>query len=279
MIDPLYKANMLNVKSNPTPMCQGTKIHLADSDLFEQLTLYWSIIGALQYLTLTRLDISFVVNKLSQYLQAPTVNHWKACKCILRYLNDPLDYGPFFSPTTEVTLEGCPTLWCDSTRSKQLTSNSIFHSRAKHIEIDVHFIGDKVIAKELEIKYVPTKDQTADIFTKSLSISQFHFLKGKLAIVQSPRSRLREHLEELSSIIHGFDFEKAFKALEHIPFWAMEPDPIVEFLKCYQLNYNDHITTYSIFFVNQSVENLVPSWPKLIRRCLERTMTRCDPSS
>ena len=106
MIDPLYKANMLNVKSNPTPMCQGTKIHLADSDLFEQPTLYWSIIGALQDLTLTRLEISFVVNKLSQYLQAPRVNHWKACKCILRYLNDPLDYGPFFSPTTEVTLEG-----------------------------------------------------------------------------------------------------------------------------------------------------------------------------
>ena len=84
MIDPLYKANMLNVKSNPTPMCQGTKIHLADSDLFEQPTLYWSIIGALQDLTLTRLEISFVVNKLSQYLQAPTVNHWKAWKCILK---------------------------------------------------------------------------------------------------------------------------------------------------------------------------------------------------
>ncbi|KAL6310889.1 hypothetical protein AAG906_014849 [Vitis piasezkii] len=217
MIDPLYKANMLNVKSNPTPMRQGTKIHLAD-------------------------NISFVVNKLSQYLQAPTVNHWKAHKCILRYLYDPLNYGPLFSPTTEVTLEGCPTLWCDNTGAKQVTSNPIFHSRTKHIKIDVYFIGDKVITKELDIKYVPTKDQTADIFTKSLSISQFHFLKGKLAI-------------------------------------AMEPNPIVEFLKCYQLNYNDHITTYSIFFVNQSVENLVPSWPKLIRRCLERTMTRCDPSS
>ena len=62
MIDPLYKANMLNVKSNPTPMCQGTKIHLADSDLFEQPTLYWSIIGALQYLILSKPDISFAVN-------------------------------------------------------------------------------------------------------------------------------------------------------------------------------------------------------------------------
>ena len=90
----------------------------------------------------------------------------------------------------------CPTLWCNNTGAKQLTSNPIFYSRTKHIEIDVHFIEDKVIAKELGIKYVPTEDQTADIFTKSLSISQFHFRKGKLAVVQSPRSRLREHVED-----------------------------------------------------------------------------------
>ena len=47
MTDLLSKANMLNAKSNPTPMCQGTKIHLADNDLFEQPTLYRTIIGAL----------------------------------------------------------------------------------------------------------------------------------------------------------------------------------------------------------------------------------------
>ena len=93
MIDPLYKANTLNVKCNPTPMRQGTKIHLADNDLFEQPTLHRTIIGALQFLTLTRPNVSFAVNKLSQYLQAPTVNHWKACKRMLRYLNDTLTMG------------------------------------------------------------------------------------------------------------------------------------------------------------------------------------------
>ena len=93
MTDLLSKDSVLNAKSNPTPMCQGTKIHLADSDLFEQPTLYQTIIGALQFLTLTRPNISFAVNKLSQYLQAPTVNHWKACKRILRYLNDTLTMG------------------------------------------------------------------------------------------------------------------------------------------------------------------------------------------
>ena len=93
MTDLLSKDNMLNAKSNPTPMCQGTKIHLADNDLFEQPTLHRTIIGALQFLTLTRPNVSFAVNKLSQYLQAPTVNHWKACKRMLRYLNDTLTMG------------------------------------------------------------------------------------------------------------------------------------------------------------------------------------------
>ena len=95
-----------------------------------------------------------------------------------------------------IEINRCLTLWCNNTGAKQLSSNSIFYSRTKHIEIDVHFIEDKVIAKELGIKYVPTEDHTADIFTKSLSISQFHFHKGKLVVVQSPRSRLREHVED-----------------------------------------------------------------------------------
>ena len=55
--------------------------------------MYRSIIGALQYVTITRLEIACSVNKACQYTQAPLESHWKVVKIILRYLKGTLHHG------------------------------------------------------------------------------------------------------------------------------------------------------------------------------------------
>uniref|UniRef100_A0A803NKY9 Uncharacterized protein n=1 Tax=Cannabis sativa TaxID=3483 RepID=A0A803NKY9_CANSA len=78
-------------------------------------------------------------------------------------------------------------IWCDNAGAKLLASNPIFHSRTKHIEVDVHYIRDQVKQGKIEIRHIPTSEQTADIFTKAISIQQFKYLKNKLVVVAQPR--------------------------------------------------------------------------------------------
>lgn len=49
-----------------------------------------------------------------------------------------------------------------------------------YIEIDCHFIKEKVVAKQIDLRYVPTADQIVDVFIKPLTTSRFHYLKDKL---------------------------------------------------------------------------------------------------
>jgi histone deacetylase 1/2 len=63
-------------------------LSLTDGEILggDDSTNYISIVGALQYITLTRPDIDFSVNKVCQFLHAPRTVHWTSVKCILRYL-------------------------------------------------------------------------------------------------------------------------------------------------------------------------------------------------
>jgi Reverse transcriptase (RNA-dependent DNA polymerase) len=252
----LIKTNMVAAKPCSTPMATNSSLSLLDSPSFEDPHLYRSIVGALQYATITRPDLSFTVNKVSQFMHNPTVNHWSAVKRILRYIHGTLSHGLTFHSNSSITLQAysdadwagslddrcstsdyclflgqnliswsakkqptvsrssteaeyrslaltCaeilwiqyllhelqiplsspPILWCDNLGATFLAANPMFHARTKHVEIDYHFVREKVAANELSIRFLSSKDQLADILTKPLPTPRFTFLRSKLAVV------------------------------------------------------------------------------------------------
>lgn len=91
--DLLKNAELQNAKTCRTPMVTGQKLMKPSGDTFKDGTLYRSMIGSLQYVTITRPDIAYSVRKLSQYMNQPSKDHWIACKRILRYLKRTLTTG------------------------------------------------------------------------------------------------------------------------------------------------------------------------------------------
>ena len=102
--DFLIKTKMDQAKPASTPMC-SKQLALSNSKKFDDPTIYRSTIGALQYLTMARPDISFAVNKLSQFLQEPTVQHWSVCKHVLRYLKGTSQLGLHFKLALRMNVE------------------------------------------------------------------------------------------------------------------------------------------------------------------------------
>ena len=84
--DLLSTTNMMGAKDVATPLSTSTCLTLVDGSAAFDSTEFHRVIGSLQYLSLTRPDISFAVNKLSQFMHKPTHLHWAAVKRLLRYL-------------------------------------------------------------------------------------------------------------------------------------------------------------------------------------------------
>ncbi|RVW95818.1 Retrovirus-related Pol polyprotein from transposon RE2 [Vitis vinifera] len=214
---------------------------------------YRRLVGKLNYLTITRPDISFPVSVVSQFLQSPCDSHWDAVIRILRYIKSTPGQGVLYenrghtqvvgytdadwagSPTDRRSTSGycvfiggnliswkskkqdvvarssaeaeyramalatCELIWlkhllrelrfgkdeqmkliCDNQAALHIASNPVFHERTKHIEVDCHFIREKIASGCVATSFVNSNDQLADIFTKSLRGPRIKYICNKL---------------------------------------------------------------------------------------------------
>ncbi|XP_019151933.1 PREDICTED: uncharacterized protein LOC109148652 [Ipomoea nil] len=223
------------------------------TDLYDDPTQYWCLAGVLQYLTITRPNLSLAINQLCQHMHAPTITYWEQIKHVLRYVKETLSYGlrirksesrelhafsdsdwagcPEDRKSTSgyavflgsnlvywvcmkqrtvarssieveykgladvcaeviwvlsllreigVTAISVPKLWCVNLGATYLCANPVFHARTKHVQINYHFVRDRVAKGEIQVNFISTKDQLADARTKHVEID-YHFVRDRVA--------------------------------------------------------------------------------------------------
>ncbi|GJS52669.1 hypothetical protein Tco_0626031 [Tanacetum coccineum] len=149
----LKKYGILTSDSLDIPMVEKSKL---DEDLQGNpidATLYRRMICSLMYLTSSRPDLIYAVCLCARYQAKPTENHLNAIP-----------------------------LYCNNKSAIALCCNNVQHLRAKYIDVRYHFIKEQVENGIVELCFVQTEYQLADIFTKPLPRERFNFQIKKLGM-------------------------------------------------------------------------------------------------
>ncbi|KAJ9561621.1 hypothetical protein OSB04_006781 [Centaurea solstitialis] len=96
------------------------------------------------------------------------------CAQVLWLRNQLQDY--------DIQLSKIP-IYCDNTSAIAIANNPVLHSKTKHIEVRYHFIRDHVMNGDIELHFVPTEYQLADLFTKPLDVTRFNMLLSELGML------------------------------------------------------------------------------------------------
>ncbi|GJZ04167.1 retrovirus-related pol polyprotein from transposon TNT 1-94 [Tanacetum coccineum] len=184
-MDILKKHGMEKCDTVSTPMAT-TKL---DADLQGTLvdqTKYRSMIGGLMYLTASRPDIAFATFVCARYQARPTEKHLKEVKRIFYYVRQSINMGLWYSKDSGFKLiayadaDHVGSMSYAEADAIAISCNPVQHSRTKHINIRYHFIKEHVEKGTIELYFVGTEYQLADLFTKALPKERFEFLVHKI---------------------------------------------------------------------------------------------------
>jgi hypothetical protein len=255
ILDVLSRTGMSDCNPSPRPIDTKAKLSASTGPSVADPFIYRSLAGALQYITHTRPEISYVVQQVCLHMHDPREPHFLLIKRILRYLKGTLDHGLTIHSTTSHSLiaysdadwVGCPharwstsgyyvflgdnlvswssrrqpmvsrssaeaeyravatavaeTCWlrsllqelrhpidsativyCDNVSAVYQSANPVQHRCMKHMELDIHFVREKVAIGALRVLHVPSSSQFADIFTKGLPSALFTEFRASLHV-------------------------------------------------------------------------------------------------
>ena len=79
--------------------------------------------------------------------------------------------------------KGATILYCDNQSTIAISNNPVHHNRTKHIDTRLHFIRDLIEQKMIELQYVNTNQQVADVLTKSLPREKFNWCRDMMNVL------------------------------------------------------------------------------------------------
>ncbi|KAM1108784.1 hypothetical protein ACFX13_005484 [Malus domestica] len=190
VLDLLAETGMLDCKHVDTPIEQNHLLGLFPDQVPTHKERYQRLMGRLIYLSHTRPDIAYAISVVSQFMHSPSEAHMDAVTRILRHLKMAPGRGLVFSKNGHLNVEGytdadwagAMKLHCDNKAAIEIAHNPVQHDRTKHVEIDRHFIKEKLDAGIIMFLFVGSEDQLANVLTKAVSNSVFSNSLDKLGM-------------------------------------------------------------------------------------------------